>query len=68
MTARTDRLNAKTGKRYADWGANGAIDLTKVGYDRAASPAIATAAAPSLSRRCHRRRVPAPATDYLNEE
>src|SRR5580765_2063023 len=27
-------LNAKTGKRYADWGTSGTIDLTKVGYDR----------------------------------
>ena len=61
-------LNAKTGKRYPDWGANGAIDLTTVGYDRGGVTGYRNSSGPIVVRDVVIvAGVPAPATDYLNE-
>jgi len=61
-------LNAKTGKRYPDWGTNGAIDLAKVGYDRGGVTGYRNSSGPIVVRDVVIvGGVPAPATDYLNE-
>ena len=61
-------LNAKTGKRYPDWGTNGAIDLTKVGYDRGGVTGYRNSSGPIVVRDVIVvGGVPAPATDYLSE-
>ena len=61
-------LNAKTGKRYPDWGTNGTIDLTKVGYDRGGVTGYRNSSGPIVVRDVVIvGGVPAPATDYLNE-
>jgi quinoprotein glucose dehydrogenase len=61
-------LNAKTGKRYPDWGTNGQIDLTKVGYDRGGVTGYRNSSGPIVVRDVVVvGGVPAPATDYLNE-
>jgi quinoprotein glucose dehydrogenase len=61
-------LNAKTGKRYPDWGTNGTIDLTKVGYDRGGVTGYRNSSGPIVVRDVVVvGGVPAPATDYLNE-
>jgi len=61
-------LNAKTGKRYTDWGTNGAIDLTKVGYDRGGVTGYRNSSGPIVVKDVIVvGGVPAPATDYLNE-
>jgi quinoprotein glucose dehydrogenase len=61
-------LNAKTGKRYADWGTSGAIDLTKVGYDRGGVTGYRNSSGPIVVKDVIVvGGVPAPATDYLNE-
>src|SRR5262249_7490432 len=59
-------LNAKTGKRYPDWGTNGQIDLTKVGYDRGGVTGYRNSSGPIVVRDVVVvGGVPAPATDYL---
>jgi len=61
-------LNAKTGKRYPDWGTNGAIDLTKVGYDRGGVTGYRNSSGPIVVRDVIVvGGVPAPASDYLSE-
>jgi quinoprotein glucose dehydrogenase len=61
-------LNARTGKRYLDWGTNGQIDLTKVGYDRGGVTGYRNSSGPIVVRDVVVvGGVPAPATDYLNE-
>ncbi|HKF69029.1 MAG TPA: PQQ-binding-like beta-propeller repeat protein, partial [Vicinamibacterales bacterium] len=61
-------LNAKTGKRYPEWGTNGQIDLTKVGYDRGGVTGYRNSSGPIVVRDVVVvGGVPAPATDYLNE-
>jgi len=61
-------LNAKTGKRYPDFGTDGAIDLTKVGYDRGGVTGYRNSSGPIVVRDVVIvGGVPAPATDYLNE-
>ncbi len=61
-------LNAKTGKRYPDWGTNGQVDLTKVGYDRGGVTGYRNSSGPIVVRDVVVvGGVPAPATDYLNE-
>jgi len=61
-------LNAKTGKRYPDWGTSGQIDLTKVGYDRGGVTGYRNSSGPIVVRDVVVvGGVPAPATDYLNE-
>ena len=61
-------LNARTGKRYADWGSNGIVDLTKVGYDRGGVTGYRNSSGPIVVRDVVIvGGVPAPATDYLNE-
>ena len=61
-------LNAKTGKRYPDWGTNGAIDLTKAGYDRGGVTGYRNSSGPIVVRDVVIvAGVPSPATDYLNE-
>jgi quinoprotein glucose dehydrogenase len=61
-------LNAKTGKRYANWGDGGQIDLTKVGYDRGGVTGYRNSSGPIVVRDVIVvGGVPAPATDYLNE-
>ena len=61
-------LNARTGKRYADWGGNGIVDLTKVGYDRGGVTGYRNSSGPIVVRDVVIvGGVPAPATDYLNE-
>jgi quinoprotein glucose dehydrogenase len=61
-------LNARTGKRYPTWGDNGAIDLTRVGYDRGGVTGYRNSSGPIVVRDVVVvGGVPAPATDYLNE-
>jgi quinoprotein glucose dehydrogenase len=61
-------LNAKTGKRYPDWGTNGAIDLARVGYDRGGVTGYRNSSGPVVVRNVVIvAGIPAPATDYLNE-
>lgn len=61
-------LNAKTGKRYPDFGTDGAIDLAKVGYDRGGVTGYRNSSGPIVVRDVVIvGGVPAPATDYLNE-
>ena len=61
-------LNAKTGKRYADWGTNGVVDLTKVGYDRGSVTGYRNTSSPIVVRDVVVvGGVPSPATDYFNE-
>jgi quinoprotein glucose dehydrogenase len=61
-------LNAKTGKRYTNWGDGGQIDLTKVGYDRGGVTGYRNSSGPIVVRDVIIvGGVPAPATDYLNE-
>jgi quinoprotein glucose dehydrogenase len=61
-------LNAKTGKRYSDWGTNGTIDLAKVGYDRGGITGYRNSSSPIVVRDVVVvAGVAAPATDYLNE-
>jgi len=61
-------LNAKTGKRYPDWGTNGIVDLTRVGYDRGGVTGYRNSSGPIVVRDVVIvGGVPAPATDYLNE-
>jgi len=61
-------LNAKTGKRYPDWGTNGIVDLTRVGYDRGGVTGYRNSSGPIVVRDVVVvGGVPAPATDYLNE-
>ncbi len=61
-------LNAKTGKRYPDWGTNGEIDLKTVGYDRGGVTGYRNSSGPIVVRDVVIvAGVPAPATDYLNE-
>jgi quinoprotein glucose dehydrogenase len=61
-------LNAKTGKRYTNWGNGGQIDLTKVGYDRGGVTGYRNSSGPIVVRDVIVvGGVPAPATDYLNE-
>ena len=61
-------LNAKTGKRYPDWGTGGQIDLAKVGYDRGGVTGYRNSSGPLVVRGVIVvGGIPAPATDYLNE-
>jgi quinoprotein glucose dehydrogenase len=61
-------LNARTGKRYPNWGDGGLIDLTKVGYDRGGVTGYRNSSGPIVVRDVVVvGGVPAPATDYLNE-
>ncbi len=61
-------LNAKTGKRYPDWGTGGQIDLSKVGYDRAGVTGYRFSSSPVIVKDVIVvGGVPAPATDYLSE-
>ena len=61
-------LNAKTGKRYTDWGTSGMIDLTTVGYDRGGVTGYRNSSGPIVVKDVVIvGGVPAPATDYLNE-
>ncbi len=61
-------LNAKTGKRYPDWGTNGTIDLAKVGYDSGGITGYRNSSSPIVVRDVVVvAGVAAPATDYLNE-
>ena len=61
-------LNAKTGKRYPNWGDGGAIDLTKTGYDRGGVTGYRNSSGPIVVKDVVVvGGVPAPATDYLNE-
>ena len=62
-------LNAKTGKRYADWGTNGTINLLTVGYDRGAVPGYRNTSGPIVVRDVVVvGGVPVPLTDYFNEQ
>jgi quinoprotein glucose dehydrogenase len=61
-------LNAKTGKRYPNWGDGGAINLTKTGYDRGGVTGYRNSSGPIVVKDVVVvGGVPAPATDYLNE-
>src|SRR4029079_15203946 len=61
-------LHAKTGRRYSDWGTNGIVDLTRVGYDRGGVTGYRNSSGPIVVRDVVIvGGVPAPATDYLNE-
>ena len=61
-------LNARTGKRYPDWGTGGQIDLSKVGYDRGGVTGYRNSSGPLVVRDVVVvGGVPAPATDYLSE-
>jgi glucose dehydrogenase len=61
-------LNAKSGKRYPDWGTGGQIDLSKVGYDRPGVTGYRWSSSPLVVKGVIVvGGVPAPATDYLSE-
>ena len=59
-------LNAKTGKRYADFGENGQVDLTK-GFDRPTAGWRWSSGPMVVKDVVVVAGVPAPATDILNE-